>query len=176
MDKKGQGDIGKLIGSIMGLFVFIIFGIAVVGIISNMFNTINQDQCKPIQEKSDQLQAQVNAAQLLINQTNILLEQCRFNYTNLANQTITRKDFEEVKGYFNLTYETVNTINKKIDNINRVYNLYNINIKNYSFGINIALTIEVLSLLLLKNEFIVYLIRKWKNRKKKEIQPKPETK
>lgn len=155
------------IKAILGLFVMVIFGAVAVIIISALSSVTNQDQCKPIQEQASQLATQVNADYLIINQTNLLLEQCRANYTSLANQTITRGDFEEIKGYFNLTQAEIETINKKIDGTNKIYNLYNINIKNYSIAFNIILSIEVLSFLLVKNEFAVAMFN-WIRKKKKE--------
>jgi len=164
MNKKGQ----KEIGAIIGLIVFLLIGIPIIGVFSSITSNIGKDQCKPIQEKLDQFQLQVNSDQLIINKTNTLLEQCRTNYTDLMNQTITRNDFEEIKGYFNITQNKVDTLNKKVDGINRIYNLYNISINNYSFAFNIILSIEFLSFMLVKNEFLQWVWSITFERKKKK--------
>jgi len=159
------------IKAVLGLFGMIFFGIIAVIILSSLSSVTNQDQCKPLQEQVNQLTTQVNTDYVIINQTRLLLEQCRANYTSLANQTITRKDFEEVKGYFNLTQAGIETINKKIDGTNKIYNFYNINIRNYSLALNFILSIEILSFLLVKNEFAVAIIN-WIRRKKKDKEQK----
>jgi hypothetical protein len=172
MNRKGQADdIGKIIGSIIGLFIFVIFGSAVIGIIFSTMSSISQDQCKPYQEEAERLKTQYDADQITINQTVSLLNQCKNEYIELENSTITKKDFEEVKGYFNLTQNGINTINKKIDGIDRIYNFYTI--KNYSFALNIIFAIEILSLLLLKNEFALAVFN-WIRRKRNKSKTSKE--
>jgi len=155
MNKKGQIDMNNPVGAIIGLFVFIMFGIIAVTIISTMSNVITQDQCKPYQEEAERLKTQYESDQIIINQTKNLLEQCRSDYVELEVNTITKKDFEEVKGYFNLTQNEISTINKKIDGIDRIYNFYTI--KNYSLALNLILGIELLSFIFVKSEFLQWI-------------------
>ena len=162
-----NGDIDP-IKTVVGIFVLIVFGLVAVTILSSMSAVITQDQCKPLQEQLDQASLELNAKNSLLNVTTSQLLQCKLQYQELSNNTITRKDFEEVKGYFNLTQIQMDNINKKIDGINRVYNLYNINVNNYSFAINIVFAIEVISLLLFKSEFLNLIIKIAKRKKKKE--------
>ncbi len=163
--KKGQENIDPL-QAIFGIIILFIFSIFVVSIFSSVTNTITKDQCKPFQEQAEQCKNNLNSCLIELNQTKSLLEQCRNDYIELENSTITKKDFEEVKGYFNLTQNEINTINEKIDSIDRVYNFYTI--KNYSFALNFVLAIEVLSLLFWKNEFVLVIINWFKNKKKKK--------
>jgi len=163
------------IKAIIGLFVMILFGTFAVIILSTMSNVISQDQCKPYQEDVARLKIQSELDQIIINQTRVLLEQCRNVYNILANNSITKKDFEEVKGYFNLTQSEIMTINKKIDSIDRIYNYYNINIKNYSIALNIIFALEIISLLFLKNEFALAVFN-WIRKKKKDKREQNETK
>ena len=164
MNKKGQQDIEKILGSIFGIFILFIFTIFVISIFATLNNTLTQDQCKPYQEEAERLKMQSELDNSTINQLNNLLNQCKFDYSELANSTITRKDFEEVKGYFNLTQNAISTINKKIDGMDRIYNFYTI--KNYSFALNFVLAIEVLSLLFWKSEFALAVFN-WIRRNKK---------
>lgn len=79
MNRKGQvDDIGKIIGSIIGLFIFVIFGSAIIGIIFSTMSSISQDQCKPYQEEAERLKTQYDADQVTIDQTKSLLA-CRNN-------------------------------------------------------------------------------------------------
>jgi hypothetical protein len=161
------------IKTVIGIFTLVIFGIIAVIILSSMSNIITKDQCKPLQEQVDQMSIELKSKDSLLNETTQLLLQCKLQYQELSNNTITRKDFEDVKGYFNLTQIQIDSINKKIDGINRVYNLYNININNYSFAINIVFAIEVISLLFFKSEFlnlIISLAKKKKQKEKKEVE------
>lgn len=172
--KKGQIDLNNPIGAIIGLFVFFIFAILIISIFSTLNNVITQDQCKPYQEEAERLKIQFESDQIIINQSKEFLEQCQSDYVELANNTITRKDFEEVKGYFSLTQNEINTINKKIDSMDRIYNFYTI--KNYSFALNFVLAIEILSLLFWKNEFVLTIFNwlKRKEKKKKENREKKD--
>ena len=51
MNKRGEINLDNPVGAIIGLFIFMIFGIIVVIIFSTMSNVISQDQCKTIQNR-----------------------------------------------------------------------------------------------------------------------------
>ena len=166
MNKKGQSiDLNNPIGAIMGLIVFIFVVGALFTALGAISNSITQDQCKPYQEAAQQCQLQHESDLIALNQSTTLLDQCRYDYVELSNSTITRKDFEEVKGYFSQTQNEISTINKKIDGIDRIYNFYTI--KNYSIALNIIFAFEILSFLFLKNEFAVAVFN-WLRKKKKK--------
>ncbi len=173
MNKKGQEDIGKILGAIFGIFILFIFVIIIINTFATVNNSITQDQCRPIQEQLGNCQIQLNSTLIAVNQTEGLLDQCNRDYGELENNTITRKDFEEIKGYFDLTKNEINSINNKISEVNRVYNFYTI--KNYSFALNIVLGIEIISLLFFKNEVFLIIIN-WVKRKRKKKQKKEEPK
>lgn len=173
MNKKGQIDMNNPVGAIIGIFVFIIIGLMLVTFLSTISNVISQDQCKPYQEEAERLKEQAKLDNVTITQKQISLEQCKNDYMVLEGDTITKKDFEEVKSYFNLTHNTINTINKKIDGIDRIYNFYTI--KNYSLALNLILGIELLSFIFIKNEFLQWIWgltfgKKRKNKEKEELE------
>jgi len=172
MNKKGQSiDLNNPVGAVIGIFVFICVVIILLTAFNAISNSITQDQCKPYQESVEQCKIQHDSDLITINESKRLLEQCKNDYGILANSTITRKDFEEVKGYFSLTQNEIITINKKIDGIDRVYNFYTI--KNYSLALNFVLSIEILSLLFLKNEFALAILN-WIKKKRRTKKPKEE--
>ena len=150
--------------AIFGIIVLIIFGSIMAAVISSIGNSINPNQCKPLEDKSNQLQAQVDLDKVIINKTDSLLQECTQNYTILANNTITRNDFEEIKGYFNLTRVEMSGLNDKINNLKPNYSFYDIKVTNYSLAFNFALTLEIISLLFLKSEFVVFSYRKIKKK------------
>lgn len=167
MNKKAQTiDLNNPVGAIVGLFVFIFTMLILITAFTSINNSITQDQCKPYQETAEQYRIQHESDVISISESNRLLEQCKNDYVDLANSTITRKDFEEVKGYFNLTQNEITTINKKIDGIDRIYNFYTI--KNYSIALNFILAIEVLSLLFFKNEFALAILNWIRGKGKKK--------
>jgi len=150
--------------AIFGIIVLVIFGSLIIGVLSSVSNSLNPNQCKPFEDKANQLQVQVDTDKGIIDKTNSLLQECNQNYTLLANSTITRSDFEEVKGYFNLTRTEMSGLNSKIDNLKPSYSFYDVKITNYSLAFNFTLTLEIISLLFLKSEFVIFSYRKIKKK------------
>jgi|SRR3989344_2841087 len=168
-------DFEKIIGLIVGVVALIFVGT----FMTIIFSQLGDQQCQPYKDTINQKDTDINNLNLQINQTNFLLSQCRANYDELIKQNITKKDFEEIKGYYNLTNIQINNLDQKFQQFNENYNnYYNVLIKNYkiSKAINISIgfslfSIEVLSLIFLKSElvwFVINAIRKRKQEPKKE--------
>jgi len=171
-------DLGKILGAI-GAIVAVIF-IGTFAII--VFSTLGDQQCRSYQDVINQKDIEISTLNGVINQTNDQLYQCRQDYDTLIKQNITKKDFEEIKGDYNLTQIQINNLNQKFEQFNKNYNsYYGILIKNYkvSLAFNIAIgvsliSIEILSLALLKSEFIWFVISAIR-KKKKESEDKEVT-
>lgn len=165
-------DLDNPIGAVIGIFVLIIFGIVAVSILSTLSNVITEDKCRPYQEQISQKDIQIGGLNTQINEVNSQLQQCRGDYQNLIEQNITKKDFEEVKGYFNVTQIQINNLNSRFDQLSEnYYSVQNVVINKYnvSIALNFVFALEILSFVLLKNELAMFLLN-WvrKKRKKKE--------
>lgn len=169
-------DLGKILGLIAGLVAFIFLGTFMVII----FSQLGDQQCQSYKDTINQKDTEIANLNIQINQINSLLDQCKTDYDELIKQNITKKDFEEIKAYYNLTQLEINNINQKFDQFNDNYNsYYSVLIKNYkiSKAINISIgvslfSVEVLSLIFLKSEFIWFVIKSI--RKKREQTSKKE--
>jgi len=166
-------DLDNPIIAVIGIFVLIIFGIVAVSILSTMSNFITEDKCKPYQEQISQKDIQIEGLNNQIKELKLQLQQCRGDYQNLIEYNITKKDFEEVKNYFNLTQIQINNLNSRFDQLSKnYYSVQNVIINKYRFSIalNLVFALEILSFIFLKNEFTLFLVN-WIRRKKKK---KPE--
>lgn len=164
-------DIGKIIGAIFGLFIFCIFGIAIVNI---LFGTLSEQQCQPYKDTISQKETIIGGLNSTLQETANQLAQCNANYNQLVNYNITKQDFTEIKGYYNITQIAINNINQKFDQISENYiSIYKtvINRYNISLSLNIVFGIEILSFAFLKSELIMYAltwIRKKRGKEKED--------
>ena len=166
-------DLDNPIGAVIGIFVLIIFGIIAVSILSTMSNIITEDKCKPYQEQISQKDIQIGGLNTQINEVSSQLQQCRGDYKNLIEQNITKKDFEEVKGYFNVTQIQINNLNSRFDQLSEnYYSVQNVVINKYNVSIvlNFVFALEILSFVLLKNELAMFLLNLVRKRKKKKAE------
>ena len=173
MNKKGQIDFeGDPVKAIFGVIVLLIMGFIVIVLLNALTSVFQEQQCKPLQDQLNQKDTQIGSLSAQLNETSNQLTTCRTEYTNLLKENITKKDFEEIKNYYNLTQIQINSLSQEIrqfieNNIkieNNIYNKYNI-----SLTVNIVFAVEILSFLLLKNEFALFLYNLiFKRRKNKE--------
>ncbi len=157
------------IKAILGLVSVFFSVLLVIFLFSYTNDTLIKDKCQPYQQQIDQNQITITSLNLTVNQTNKLLQECKDNYLELIKQNITKKDIEEIKGYYNITQIQIGELNQKFEQINTNYlKIYNTIINKYdiSFALNIVFSIEILSFLFLKNEFALIVIN-WFKRKKK---------
>lgn len=163
-------DILKAVGGIIGLFIVISIMATLLPII---FNSLTETQCRQYIDQINQKNAQINGLTAEINQTNNLLNQCNDEYSELLIQNITKQDFNQIEGYFNLTQIQIKELNDKFDKLNtNYYTITNIVGNRYtiSLSLNIVLMIELLSYALFKTELIMAAINfvKKKRKSKKE--------
>ena len=164
-------DIGKIIGAIGGIFILIIFGTLMFNVISQL----GEQQCQGYKDTISQKDIEINGLKTQIEQTNNQIQQCRSEYDRLITENITKRDVEDIKGYFNVTQIQMNTINQKFEETNQNYNhFYSIVLNRYrwsitcNFFIGITLLgIEIFSFAILKSEFIMFVIESIKKRRRK---------
>ena len=165
-------DVGKIIGAVISIFATIL----IISILGVTFSNLGEQQCQPYKDTIAQKDADIINLNQRLNETENLLEQCRGDYNKLINENITNQDIEEIKGYYNLTQIQINNLNQKFQETNNNYfSFYKILLKNYrlslTFNIAIAfslLSIEVLSLIFLKSEFIMFIINAILKHKRKK--------
>jgi hypothetical protein len=166
-------DIGKIIAGIVSIFGILLFLI----VASVVFSQLGEQQCQPYKDTINQKNSEIDMWKGQLNETSRLLGQCKNDYEALIKENITKKDIEEIKGYYNLTQIQINNLNQKFEETNNNYfNFYKILLKNYqlSLTINIAigitlLSIEISSFIFLKNEFIMFVVQSIiKHKKRKE--------
>lgn len=163
-------DIGKIIGAIGGIFVLIIFGTWMTIVLSQL----GDQQCQSYKDTISQKEVEIGGLKSQINQTNELLQQCKNEYDKLINENITKKDVEDIKGYFNLTQLQINTITQKFEEINQNYNnFYSIVLNKYRWSITFnffigitLLGVEIFSFAFLKSEFIMFIIESIKKKRR----------
>ncbi len=172
MNKKGQIDFdGDPVKAIFGIIILLIFGFVVIAVLTSMTSIFNEQQCKPLQDQINLKDTQIAGLTAQLNETNNQLGICRSDYETLLKENITKQDFEEIKNYYNLTQIQINSLSQQfqsfIDNNikieNNVYNRYNI-----SLTFNIVFALEILSFLLLKNEFALFMYNLIFKRKKEQ--------
>lgn len=160
------------IGVPVAIFFLIIFSTVMI----NISAQFGEQQCQPYKDTISQKDNEILGLNSQLNATNILLLSCNQGYSDLLKQNITKKDFEEIKGYYNLTQIQIANVNQKFDQFNQNYNsYYSILIKNYKISriINISvgfslIGIELLSIALLKSEFVFFVLNAIRKRKKEE--------
>ena len=164
-------DIGKILGIFGTIIGIIFFGIFASIILSQL----GEQQCQGYKDTISQKDIEINGLKSQINQTNNQLQQCNEEYDRLITENITKKDVEDIKGYFNLTQIQINTINQKFEDINQNYNdFYSIVLNRYrwsitfNFFIGISLLgIEIFSLAFLKSEFVMFIIESIRRKRRK---------
>ena len=145
-------DIGKILGIFGTIIGIIFFGIFASIILSQL----GEQQCQGYKDTISQKDIEIGSLNNQINQTNNQLQQCNGEYDRLITENITKKDVEDIKGYFNLTQIQINTINQ-----------------NFFIGISL-LGIEIFSLAFLKSEFVMFVIESIRRkRRKNEHSPLP---
>ena len=167
-----------LAGIITGIFAVVIL-VIFLGAMATIFAQLGEDKCQPYKDTIAQKDRDIATYNVALNQTGELLNQCRADYETLIKENITKKDIEEIKGYYNLTQIQINSLNQKFDTANQNYfNFYNVVLNNYkvslifNFAIGFTLlSFEVLSLVFLKSELVLFAIRaaiKHRTKKKEE--------
>jgi len=159
------------IGAIFGIIFFLIFGIVILNIFTALTDQLNKDQCSSYIETIDNQDQDLLNLHSQITQTNNLLNECNNEYSDLLNEKISKQDFEEIKGYYNLTQIQINNLYQKFDQVTESYQETRntiINKYNFHFTLNFLLAIELLSFLILKNEFVFVLLKWLKKRSKKK--------
>jgi len=174
MGKKGQGS--DPVAMIIGLFSVLIIAYVAIALLSLTSSMTTGNVCKDYQNQITQLNGQIAGLNSQLAETNSQLQTCSAEYNNLVEQNITKKDFEDIKGYFNITQIQINTINSRLDQINQnYYSTQNLLVNQYNFSValNFVLALEFLSFTFLKNEFAVVAIE-WVNKKKKARKKKKD--
>ncbi len=165
-------DVGKIIGGILAVIVFVAF----MGVMATLFSQLGDQQCQSYKDTIAQRDNEIAGLKLQINSTNDLLNSCNQQYEDLIKQNITKKDFEEIKGYYNITQIQINNLDQKFETVVTSFNkVYNTVVWNYRvsliFNITIALTLlslEAFSFFFLKSELIMFVISSIKKHRRRE--------
>ncbi|HVY01173.1 MAG TPA: hypothetical protein VHA12_00195 [Candidatus Nanoarchaeia archaeon] len=159
---------------VFGVLGFGVICIVMVGAFSIMAATLSETQCRPYMDTISQKDITISTLNASLNQTTSMLIQCNNNYNRLVNENITKQDFVEIKGYYNLTQIQITSLDQKfeqiVNNYNKIYNKIT-NRYTISIGLNIAFGIEILSFLFFKGEIILLIINLIRGKKEKEQKP-----
>jgi hypothetical protein len=144
------------------------------------FSTISsiytEEKCRPYKEQLSVRDAEITRLNQLLNETNSQLLKCRGDYQYLVEQNVTKKDIDEVKGYFNITQIQISNLNQKFEQITNsttyMENNY-VSVFNINLALNIVLAFEFLSFVILKNELVVAIHNRLKKHYHKK-EPKRE--
>ena len=169
-------DLAKIISGVFAVIFLIIF----LGVMGTLFAQFGEQKCQPYKDTISQKDGEIQGLKTQFGETGNQLSQCKNDYETLIKENITKKDIEEIKGYYNITQVQINNLKQKIDQTNENYfNFYQILLNNYrlSLTINIAvgitlLGIEILSFFFIKSELVMFVIQSAikHRRKKKEEQ------
>lgn len=168
-------DLTGIVSGIIAVIILITFLGSMIAISSQF----GEERCQPYKDTISQKDRDIATSNVALNQTGDLLNQCRAGYERLIKENITKKDIEEIKGYYNLTQIQINSLNQKFDVVNQNYfNFYKVLLNNYrlslTFNFAVGFTLlgfEVLSLVFLKSELVLFAIRaaiKHRAKKKEE--------
>lgn len=160
---KGEEDILKLISGIFGSILILMIAISA-------FNSLNEAQCQPYKDTIAKRDIDISGLNQTIVETNNLLDQCRNEYNRLITENISKRDIEEIKGYYNLTQIQIGSLEQKFETVSNNYNtIYMVILNQYqiSFVINLFFVLDLFSIAVFKNEIIFFALRKVKKRIKK---------
>ena len=172
MNKKAQIDFeGDPIKAVFGIIILLVLGFVTIAVLTSLTSVFNEQQCKPIQDQLNIKDTQIMGLNAQLNETTSQLLSCKSEYSVLINENITKKDFEEIKNYYNLTQIQINSLSQEFKQFtenhltiqNNVYNKYNI-----SLTFNIVFAVEIFSFLIWKNEFVLLVYNLIFKRRKKE--------
>jgi septal ring factor EnvC (AmiA/AmiB activator) len=166
-------DISKVFGAIISLVLVVSF----LSVMGNMFTAMGEQKCQPYKDEIIQKDTEITGLNAQNEELRKQLRQCQESYEKLVEENITKKDIEEIKGYYNITQYQISNLNQRIEQQNTNYvNFYNVLLNNYrlSLTINLAigftlLGIEILSFVFLKSEFVMFVVNailKYRRRKK----------
>ena len=166
-------DLAGIIGGIFAVVVLVIF----LGAMGTMFAQLGEQRCQPYKDTISQKEGEIQGLKTQLGETGNQLTQCKNDYETLIKENITKKDIEEIKGYYNVTQIQISNLNQRFDQTNENYfNFYQVLLNNYrlSLTINIAigitlLGVEILSFFFLKSELVMFVIQSaLKHRRKKK--------
>jgi hypothetical protein len=158
----------------VGLIFLVLFLFVVIPIIMHQLSEL---QCQPYKDTISRQEIEIQGLKSQLNEAYNQLNQCRENYDKLIKENITKKDIEEIKGFYNTTKIEINTLNQKFETINNSFvNVYNILIRNYiiSLVINVFFVIDLICIALFKNEIIIFSLT-WIFSKIKKLKSKNKT-
>lgn len=148
-----ETDIWAIIGGLISLFI--------VGIVATMLLTaLGEQQCQPYKDTISQKDAEILRLNSLLNSTNQQLGECNSKYDYLTKENITKKDFEDIKNYYNQTQIQISYLDQKFETINtNFYKTYNLFFKQYkiSIALNVFFIVDLISFAFFKIEFVTYL-------------------
>ena len=159
-------DIAGIIYAIFAGIVMIIFISAISGVFTDL-------QCQPYKTKIQQKDSDIAQCNEQLSLTKSELDKSNEKYAELVRENITKKDFEEIKAYYNQTQIKLYYLDQKFDTVNNnFYKIYNVMITKYriSIAINLFFVLDLISLAFFKHEIIFFSVS-WiakKLRRKKE--------
>lgn len=173
-------DLAGIISGIFAVVILVIF----LGAMGTMFAQLGDQKCQPYKDTISQRDTEIQGLKTQLTETGNQLSQCKTDYETLIKENITKKDIEEIKGYYNVTQIQISNLNQRFDQTNENYfNFYQVLLNNYrlSLTINIALGItllgvEILSFFFLKSELVMFVIQSaLKHRRKKKEEQNGKT-
>ena len=164
------------VGALFAIIIFVIVGSLLITYLATVSNIFKEEKCQSYTDTINQKDVEISGLRIQLNQTRDLLFQCNSDYVQLMEEKITKQDFQEIKGYYNLTQIQINYLDQKFEQVLNNFNKVNNSIIHkytFHFTLNILFGIEILSFLILKNEFVFFVINLF--RKKKKENKKNET-
>jgi len=148
----------------------IISVIIVLAVAGAAFGALNDLASQPYKDTIKQKDINIEGLNTQLNVTNNLLVICKEEYSRLITENITKKDIEEIKGYYNLTQIQINNLDQKFETAStNYYNIYNVILNQYqiSLAINLFFVLDLFSFAIFKNEIIFFALGKAKKKIRK---------
>jgi hypothetical protein len=146
---RGDFDFGNdPVGSIVTLMIVLVLLVFIIGVAAQFGSILTGDACKSYINTISQKEGEISGLKQQLNETNRQLTSCTNEYQRLITENVTKKDVDDLKGYYNLTLIQMNTLNQKFDQISNNYNTLQITYTTIylSVAINLVLVIELFTL------------------------------
>ncbi len=174
MEKKSQVDLGGIIT----LVLFVVIAVPLLGALFSALGAVSHNsECAPEIAQVADLSNQINAVKAQASVAVDNYNTCANNYNELIKTNITKQDFTDIQNTLENTNLYINNINSKLDllqNQSISFNKTTIYNFNLSLALNFILSLEVLSFVFVKNEFLQWIWSITFGRKQKHHKAKQE--
>jgi hypothetical protein len=157
--------------SFFGIISLVIVAVVMLIFISAIYSFNSDNVCAPYKSQistKDTIISNLNSENNILNEN---LTQCKNDYNYLVENEVTKNDIGLIRSDINYLHNQVFYLNQNFETITENQFSFQQNIVNnfnFSFVLNVVFALELLSFIFWKQEFILKLYKKIKNRKKND--------